>query len=63
MSQKDDIIREIEKKYESTKAGLDVSWMANELQWMRDLLRREWPEGGKRPGWVDLVLDDRGMAP
>jgi len=63
MSRKDDIIREIEKKYESTKAGLDVSWMANELQWMRDLLRREWPEGGKRPGWVDLVLDDRGMAP
>lgn len=59
---KDEIIREIERRYESTKAGLDVSWMANELQWMRDMLRREWPDG-QRPGWVELVLDDRGVAP
>lgn len=55
---KDEIIRQIELRYESTRAGLDVSWLVNEVQWMRDMLRREWPDG-QRPGWVELVLDDQ----
>lgn len=62
MTDKDAVIKDIEQRWKDSPAGMDVSWLVNECQWMRDLLRRQWPEG-QRPGWVDLVLDDRGMAP
>jgi len=54
---KDRIISEIETRYEDTQAGIDVSWMANELAWMRMLLRQHF--GDDPPEWVRLVLDDQ----
>lgn len=59
---KDEIIRDIDARLKRNEtAWIDVAWLVNEVQWMRDMLRREWPDR-KRPGWVELVLDDQEVA-
>lgn len=59
MNKKDGIVEEIERTWRglSSIAWLDVAWLLNEVQWMRLMLRQEWPADA-RPKWVSEVLGD-----
>lgn len=58
MNNKDDIVADIEAKWRSHLASwVDVAWLINEVQWMRLMLKQEWPADA-RPEWASEVLGD-----